>query len=850
MAHSLAGAGTLSRGRVALGLVAALALLAGCGSTAWPLADAGSEGTLADLAAREASAADGAGAPALYLQLEAGLPAWLGPRLRELLGGASALPLVEVPPTAPLPSMAAGSLALVLGQNAGAAPLVPAADPELAALAPDGFLLRSEEVGGALRLVGVGKASPDHYGTKTNRGTLYAAYAALEELGFAFLHPLAPVRPAALRRPAQPLRVAASPRWRVRGVHLHTMHPLELTELLNGWGPAGPSDQAGFDQGLAEWRRVCEWLLANRQNLVEWVLLAAPEWSAFAESPLRQQRLGQLVAIAHEHGLAVGVDAAIVLQQQHAFRLITQQGTLAEETQQLQNRVDYLLGAGFDLISTENATSEFTAGDDQRMLAWIDALATYATQKGKHSHIKIHCSQGLTAPSFKDPKSGAPLNFNFLPHYAVPEMGVLPHTVQHYSLDDPAPTYRNTDFGFVRDFLRQEAGRRTVLWHPETAYWVSFDVDVPLFLPVYAERRLHDLRLIAADEDAGLVGEGPHAGARIDGQVFFSSGWEWGYWLHDVVAARAAYDPQPAAKSDADALRALLGPLLRPLGGAAAVEQLVAAADEQHRLLILGEVGGVAPKEIAQRSGQAYLQGWESFDDLGMLIEGVPGLPKLQTQPDKLGLVTMRNPLHSGPSYSKEVRPLLAAMASTFAARAQTLAALSAEPEGRELQGELAAVARMTALRARQVLGLYDYVDGLDLLGQPGAAAKQSLADARAALDEAALLVAQREASYRVPAARIAAWRPGPTAYPFGYLWTVRRLHYWWRDEGKAVQAPASPCYLNVMSPAGIAFGEGFWVDNAALIQKVLTAVGLGSLVGECLVGPAQEPTYPPAGLR
>jgi hypothetical protein len=39
-----------------------------------------------------------------------------------------------------------------------------------------------------------------------------------------------------------------------------------------------------------------------------------------------------------------------------------------------------------------------------------------------------------------------------------------------------------------------------VVYYGETAYWVSVDVDVPLFLPLYGERRLHDLRLIAQQE--------------------------------------------------------------------------------------------------------------------------------------------------------------------------------------------------------------------------------------------------------------------------------------------------------------------------------------------------------------
>src|SRR6185295_10667174 len=126
------------------------------------------------------------------------------------------------------------------------------------------------------------------------------------------------------------------------------------------------------------------------------------------------------------------------------------------------------------------------------------------------------------------------------------------------------PTYGNTDFGYMRDYLKLEVklGEREVLWHPETAYWVSFDVDVPLFLPIYAERRVHDLRLIAGDEKS--------IGKKMSGQQTFSSGWEWGYWLNDVVTARAAWNPHDEATSDEAARGKILDDALKTPFGAAA----------------------------------------------------------------------------------------------------------------------------------------------------------------------------------------------------------------------------------------------------------------------------------------
>ena len=60
---------------------------------------------------------------------------------------------------------------------------------------------------------------------------------------------------------------------------------------------------------------------------------------------------------------------------------------------------------------------------------------------------------------------------------------------------------------------------------------------------------------------------------------------------------------------------------------------------------------------------------------------------------------------------------------------------------------------------------------------------------------------------------RIASWRDNPTAYRFEYLWTVRTLYYWWRDEAKATQQPVNPCFMNIVDPIDIAVGGGSALD-------------------------------------
>ena len=113
---------------------------------------------------------------------------------------------------------------------------------------------------------------------------------------------------------------------------------------------------------------------------------------------------------------------------------------------------------------------------------------------------------------------------------------------------------------------------------------VQYDIDVPLFLPLYANRRARDLRLLAARELASSSSSSSAlapAPVRFAGQVDFSSGWEWGYWVQDVAVAEAAWDPRAAAPSDLNATRLHLQPLARVFS-AAAPSQVAASAVAGH----------------------------------------------------------------------------------------------------------------------------------------------------------------------------------------------------------------------------------------------------------------------------
>lgn len=184
---------------------------------------------------------------------------------------------------------------------------------------------------------------------------------------------------------------------------------------------------------------------------------------------------------------------------------------------------------------------------------------------------------------------------------------------------------------------------------------VSVDIDVPLFLPLNGERRLRDLRSIAMRENRD--------GFRMNGQLNFDSGWEWGYWLNDVVTARAAWNPRLDLVDPWSAFRNALSPFVniydqntaddRSLSDSL-TELLVDFAQAQERLLLRGEVNGRASPDLRKLSGFGYVQGTDTWTDLPRLF----GLHLLQ--PDKVHLRETSDPLWP------HVVPLLSEMEHTF----------------------------------------------------------------------------------------------------------------------------------------------------------------------------------------
>ncbi len=676
---------------------------------------------------------------------------------------------------------------------------------------PESFSLRAEQQGQqtVLTVHGLG------------RGLMFGTYAALEKLGLRFWHPLQPYIPKKLTVP-EPFSQTDSPDYHARGFAHHTMHPLELAHVLNGWGPKGPEDSAGWEGLLPEWERYLEWLIANRQNKVEWVLLEKAPWAEFARSSRRQARLKQMVDLGHDWQMQIGIDAPMALEQQNGWRLIPKTGDSQSEEQQLRRNLDWLAATGVDFLSTEMGTSEFTHGGASHMLGWLNtATAHLADQHKLPFYTKIHISSGQEVKDYRDPETGAPLNVNFLPYYADPRLGIMPHTVQIYAIDDPAPTYGHQDFSAMHRFMRLNQGKRPMLWFPETAYWVNYDIHVPLFLPVYARQRLHDLRLFQAED------------LKIDGQILFSSGWEHGYWLNDLIAARAAWDAGPKTGSDRDALQTMLTEIFAPYAEASKdlVNLILDVMDTQHRLLVLGQHGDNRPQDIQLRSGMAYLAGQDSWSQLGSLIRAA-GIKGYQTQPDRISFEELETSPEALEIYTREIAPLLRAMVFDFSqldARAEALQALV--PEALEdWYAELAQGLKMNYLRAVEVYALMEASASRQTHQQ--ASYKSRLAQAREAISEAEVVNARQVAGYRANAARIAGQGiPNPTVYTYGYLWPARSLYFWKRDWLQVATGNHHPCLINIIDPLEVALPDPGHDNRAQIARALLPIAGLGDCV-------------------
>jgi hypothetical protein len=634
--------------------------------------------------------------------------------------------------------------------------------------------------------------------------------------------------------------IVSEPKYHFRAHHIHTEHPLEMTDMLNGFGERmSQTDQQSFDKNVdTDWESFLEWMLANTQNNVEWVILASPKWKNFSDSALRQQRFKTIVDRAHEFGINVGLDAAMSMKQQNAWTLLRDMSdsNYTRIMLEVQSRIDYIMQCGFDYVTTEMGTTEFTSGDVNLQLRIMNGTIEYLWSKyGARFFTKAHISQGQIIKEYNDPITGKPgCNFNFLSYYLDERLAVCPHTVQMFSFMDPAHTYGNQNFSQMFHFLEAVGKKHYTVWFPETAYWITHDISVPLFLPAYFDRRLADLELIEQNQ------------VQMDGQMLFSSGFEFGYWLTDVISARAAWNMKWNQKDHQKSLMFWLNSILGQMGITDLMNELIT---QQRELLIFGRVPGQSdpPPSQARRAGIAYMQGWDTFSELMEYVDILTGMV-LETQPRKLGYLEVMSGLDVLDTVSyKKIQSLLSTMNDRFGDLASKFQAKSKDTVPVHLQPLFTDIVESTVIlskRACMVFNLYEYSNGKSK-GWNATALEEASNRAKQCIVDAQVFVDRRLENPGVPVDRIWAWRENPTVYKFTYLWAAKKLWYWWRDYLQVTKVIKSPCLMNIIDPIETAKGDGIAQEIAQMIRSLFDKFKHFEWFADCLAGPDHEPTVP-----
>lgn len=554
-------------------------------------------------------------------------------------------------------------------------------------------------------------------------GAQYGTAAALENLGFRFRHPFDPYVPA-VPVAGNADNIVHAPEIRVRGLQVHTLHPIE--SYFAFWEPSAASTDDAH--------RIIDWVIENRGNFLQWVglndiIMRQDRYAAWL--PFTQE----LIAYAHMRGIRVGFGVELFgtgdLQQ--GFDLVDDSNS-PPGPQIAQRLALVTANLPFDVYAL--SFGEFLDSDPQLFVDATNEVAAQLHQLAPQAemHAVIH-DGGTQLVNY----AGRQLIYYFLVEYCDPSIVPDVHTTFFFDLFEPADgAYQMTDFSPHRQYLedRMCAGQRAA-YYPEDAYWVAFDDSIPQLEPLYIHSRWLDL--------AGLR----QTGCALDEHLVFSSGFEWDYWLHDVTSLRASYELRgDPAQMIEDQLAPDLG-----VGAGKVVDEI---ASDQHDALLVNQLA-------------AYIASRDAAIDLGRGAGIV-------SQPDK---VTFNDLVTSGDvtGLTQKVLVPLGAYADALDGRQHELDALNLPDTrwARELENGLA----IDRLRARFAIATYQTV--IDHL--QGADADAELATAKDLLAQAQAIVTARHADlHDTHGRRLLDNGPNVTEYQYGYLRNADTLCYWNRE--------------------------------------------------------------------
>lgn len=568
-------------------------------------------------------------------------------------------------------------------------------------------------------------------------GLVFGLYGLLQEkLGFRFYHPKDTYIP---HYKSWPLPASftfnGTPRFQKRGFHLHTMHPMELTEQLH-------SSMEGT--ALGDVKQYIDWLVRNGQNVMQFWLLRTVNrktWPAYAT---------KYVEYAKARGVLMGVVVSLSTLQQKAFQMINLLRPDLSYTSQIDRNVEWLMQVPFDFVSID-----FTMGEYLPDLS--ELMPRYKSYLIKTLKDRYHVYVMENTHVIKRKHSPTPAC-----------AGKSIHSVMFYSLsENSAPVYGNKNQKFMFKMMMQSQKVRETWYWPESSYWVTFDTSVPLFLLPYLKSRFDDIMLISKK--------------GIDGHVTFTSGWEWGYWVIDYSIARWSWkyteDGKVKKTDPMSVISELFGPGTEPFLQKA--EQIQQKYLKDDRLISL-----LSAKTPFQELPWPFNKSFQPGSNFSMVRASLPYFgkkdrEKISESADLLEsfyteLYGVTEKLKEKAENTDDIREKL----RTELIRSLEITALRARHRHFTL---LAGAYRNTYLNDSSAY----YVANL-------------LKGARKTREKAMAIVRAMEMNYRYPVTLIARKMHGHTSYDFGYLYPVSDLYFWQREEKQVERTRFDAFYMNL----------------------------------------------------
>lgn len=631
------------------------------------------------------------------------------------------------------------------------------------ALGPSGFAIE-HELRGDRALVWTA--------ANTRLSRQYAAYEVLRRLGTRFYHPeqeyVLELTPEQLQQRIvvptilQPGGADAIPDFAWRSWSFHSAHPLEHLEAFSDG-----------DHPIDEAERVNDWIVQNRGNRFRGA------GRGIADVDAASRRAAELDELRETLGFARG--AGITLHNQ-------QQGATAEIDPSLDTPVqkqiaevvarNLAMAPEAEWFGIHFGPTEFTTTPDLETVQWIEwaAAAARAERPGIAIEINDHTTGAQPSPNFDDlgcanqTNDEGRIDYYDLAFHTDPSLGVSVHTVMFYPLEGDARVYAQRSFAHKLCLMqRASAQGRPLTYFPEGSWWLSFDNAVPMYLPLYLATRHRDIELLRP-----LLARN---GGSLTGHRMFDSGHEWGYWQQDYAVGLWAWNAE-LSLDDA------LGEILDPLCGA----ELGMCEGKAEALAVMHEVIDHQREIFLERSDGAGRPGglytYFAGEDDADVIAAASGLEFRPVRPSFAA--TMAYGADQRAAFESIDLAALEASAEAHAGWATRMTDLggSVPPAAGPWLDEIIDGLAIVGTRARHTAALYRavlaYADGDEV------AAADAWARAEAALEDAATIVARREAAYRYPAAQTFGGGltpetavPNGTTYPYRVHTKTHLLTYW-----------------------------------------------------------------------